>query len=108
MRTSCQNSPHASRPLNDRGSCGSHPEFYIDSSGDRKDTPHAYKKLQNRIAVEQRRLSHMKKGSSNYQKQRLRIAKLHAKAKHQRADFLHKVSRELVDTYDIIGIESDT
>lgn len=80
-------------------------EFYIDSNGDRKDTPHAYKKLQNRIAVEQRRLSHMKKCSSNYQKQRLRIAKLHAKAKHQRADFLHKVSRELADTYDIIGIE---
>ena len=80
-------------------------EFYIDSNGDRKDTPHAYKKLQNRIAVEQRRLSHMKKGSSNYQKQCLRIAKRHAKAKHQRADFLHKVSRELADTYDIIGIE---
>ena len=80
-------------------------EFYIDSTGDRKDTPHAYKKLQDRIAVEQRHLSHMKKGSSNYQKQRLKIAKLHAKAKHQRADFLHKVSRTLVDNYDIIGIE---
>lgn len=48
-------------------------EFYIDSNGDMKDTPHAYKKLQNRIAVEQRRLSHMKKGSSNYQKQRPKI-----------------------------------
>lgn len=26
MRTSCQNSPHSSRPLNERGSCGLYPE----------------------------------------------------------------------------------
>ena len=25
-KTSCQNGPHSSRPLNDRGSCGLHPE----------------------------------------------------------------------------------
>ena len=47
----------------------------------------------------------MKKGSSNYKKQALRIAELHAKAKHQCSDFLHKTSRKLVETYDIIGIE---
>lgn len=47
----------------------------------------------------------MKKGSSNYKKQRLKIAKLYAKATHQRHDFLHQTSRKLVDDYDIIGIE---
>ena len=61
--------------------------------------------MHNRIAREQRKLSHMEKRSSNYRKQRVKIAKLSAKAKHQRSDALHKLSRQLVDTYDMIGIE---
>ena len=79
--------------------------FYVDSDGNEVDSPHAYLHVQNRLAREQRKLSHMKKGSSNYQKQKLKVAKLHAKATHQRNDFLHKLSRKLVDAYDIVGIE---
>jgi len=81
------------------------PNFYVSSREGRIDTPHAYRKMEDRLAKEQRRLSHMKKGSSNYKKQRLKVAKLHAKTKHQRNDFLHKASRRLVNNYDIIGIE---
>ena len=47
----------------------------------------------------------MEKDSRNYTKQLKKIAKLHAKAKHQRADFLHKLSYRLVTHYDIICIE---
>ena len=79
--------------------------FYVDSNGNTVDTPHPYLRSQDRLAKEQRKLSHMKKGSSNYRKQRKKIAALYAKTKHQRNDFLHKLSRKLVDTYDIIGIE---
>ena len=79
--------------------------FYVDSDGNEVDSPHAYLHVQDRLAIEQRKLSHMKKGSSNYNKQKLKIAKLYAKATHQRNDFLHKLSRKLVDSYDIIGIE---
>ena len=82
--------------------------FYVDSNGKHIDYGKPYHTMQNRIAREQRKLSHMKMGSSNYQKQRVKIAKLHAKAKHQRSDALHKLSRQLVDTYDIIGIEDVT
>ena len=42
----------------------------------------AYHKLEKRIAREQRKLSHMQKGSKNYERQLVRIARLHAKAKH--------------------------
>ena len=79
--------------------------FYIDSNGNTVDTPHPYLRIQEGLAKEQRKLSHMKKGSSNYRKQRKKISALYAKTKHQRNDFLHKLSRKLVDTYDIIGIE---
>ena len=80
-------------------------EFYVDSEGNHVDYGKPYHDLQGRISREQRTLSHMKKGSSNYRKQRAKIARLYAKAKHQRSDALHKLSRKLVDSYDIIGIE---
>ena len=80
-------------------------EFYVDSEGNHIDYGRPYHDLQNRIGREQRKLSHIKKGSSNYRKQHMKIAKLCAKAKHQRSDALHKLSRRLVDSYDIIGIE---
>ena len=47
----------------------------------------------------------MQKGSANYVKQCKRIAKLHAKAKHQRSDFLHQISIRLIRNYDVISIE---
>ena len=79
--------------------------FYVDSNGETVDYGKPYHNIQDRLAREQRKLSHMKIGSSNYGKQRRKIASLHAKAKHQRKDALHKLSRNLVDKYDIIGVE---
>ena len=90
------------------------PELYLDSNGD---TPFytlngntiyfskAYRKLEKKIAREQRRLSKMEKDSANYRRQCRKIAKLHAKAKHQRCDFLHQMAARLAKTYDIIGAE---
>lgn len=79
--------------------------LYIDSNGHSETYASWYRNIESRVAHEERKLSHMKKGSANYRKQRVKIAKLYAKAKHQRADYLHKLSRQLVDSYDIIGIE---
>lgn len=81
------------------------PCLYIDSFGSHADFEKPYHKVEAKLAKEQRKLSHMKFGSSNYQKQKQYIAKLHAKAKHQRSDRLHKLSCKLTDTYDLITIE---
>ena len=81
------------------------PELYVDSDGNTPAYPKPYRKLERKIAREQRKLSRMEKDSRNYTKQLKKIAKLHAKAKHQRADFLHKLSYRLVTHYDIICIE---
>ena len=48
-----------------------------------------------------------KPGSRRYEEQRRKVAKLHAKSKHQRSDFLHKLSCFLTDTYDLIAIENN-
>ena len=81
------------------------PKLYVDSNGEEADFFKPYRQLEKRIAREQRKLSHMEKGSSNYGKQKQRIAKLHAKAKHQRNDMLHKLSHRLTDQYELISIE---
>ena len=44
-------------------------------------------------------------GSNNWIRQKQYVAKLHAKAKHQREDMLHKLSCMLTDRYDLISIE---
>ena len=80
-------------------------EFCVASEGEHIDHEHPFRKTEKKLAREQRRLSHMKKGSSNYEKQRVKVARLHSKVKNQRTDFAHKLSRRLVDEYDIIGIE---
>lgn len=81
------------------------PKLYVDSNGNSADYSKPFRKSQGKLAMEQRKLSHMKKGSKNYEKQRQRIAKLYAKTKHQRKDQLHKISHMLTENYDIIGIE---
>lgn len=79
--------------------------FYIDSNGNTTSYPRFYRRIEDVLVKEQVKLSKMKKGSNNYKKQKKKIAKLHAKAKQQRSDFLHKLSYNLVMKYDIICIE---
>ena len=81
------------------------PKLYVDSDGNSADFEKAYRRSEKRLKKEQRKLSKMVKGSKNYEEQRVLVANLHAKIKHQRSDMLHKISCKLTDTYDIIGIE---
>ncbi len=79
--------------------------LFVDSNGDTADMPHFYRRMEGKLARERAKLSMMKRSSNNYNKQKHRIAKLHAKIKHQRGDFLNKLSYNLVMAYDIICIE---
>lgn len=81
------------------------PKLYVDNNGHSPDAPKPYRKMEAKLAMEQRKLSRKKKGSRRYEKQRIRVAKLHAKAKHQRSDYLHKLSCALTNAYDLIAME---
>lgn len=70
--------------------------FAIFDSGDVIENPKYFRKSQDKLAKEQIKLSHCKKDSKNYEKQRLKVAKLHEKVKNQRKDFQHKVSHRIV------------
>ena len=62
-------------------------------------------KYENKLATAQKHLSRKKRGSNNYEKQRIKVAKLHEKVRDARTDYLHKVSLELIKRYDIICCE---
>ena len=80
-------------------------DLIIDSNA-KKYKNHKYlTKSQTKLAREQRKLSKMVKGSNNRNKQRIKVAILHKKIKNQRNDYLHKLSKHIIDENQIICIE---
>ena len=81
-------------------------ELYVDDEGGIPEYPRFYRKAQEKLSREQRKLSKCEKGSNNRAKQRKRVAKLHKKVSNQRKDFLHKQSRQITNAYDAVVVEN--
>jgi putative transposase len=67
--------------------------------------PRHLKRWEERLAFIQRELSMKKKGSSNRNRVKLKVAKFHEKIANTRKDFLHKVTTDLVSIYSFIALE---
>lgn len=90
-------------------------ELYVDSLGNQPSYPKYYRQSEKKLAKQQRKLSKMRefaklnnrelKDCSNYQKQRKRLAKIHQKVANQRKDFLHKLSNQIANDYDVVCVE---
>lgn len=80
-------------------------DYAILSDGTKYGNPAFLEKGQKRLAGLQRGLSRKTKGSRNYEKLRLRIAREHRKITNRRSDFLHKLSSSLINNYDSICLE---
>ncbi len=76
------------------------------NNGDTIDNPRWFRNSEKKVAKEQRRKARKQKGSHNRHKQNKKVAQLHRKIRHQRKDFHHKLSRKLVDSYDLIVYEN--
>lgn len=92
------------------------------------DPPKYLRKLENRLAIEQKKLSkkkiyyeididenirknpktgkRLKINSKNREKQIIKVQKIHRKIKNQRRNFSHECSRTLVNNYDVIVFEN--
>lgn len=84
--------------------------LYVDSEGYSANMPRYLRQSERRLKKAQQKLSKMyvkrkEEQSKRYYKQKHKVAVLHEKVRHQRADWLHKESRKLVNEYDYIGIE---
>ena len=80
-------------------------ELIVDSNGHKYKNHKYLTKSQNKLAKEQRKLSKMVKGSNNRNKQRIKIARLHKKIQNQRNEYLHKLSKKIIDENQVICIE---
>ena len=80
-------------------------DLIVDSNGHKYKNHKYLTKSQTKLAREQRKLSKMVKGSNNRNKQRIKIAKLHKHIQNQRNDYLHKLSRKIIDENQVIALE---
>ncbi len=80
-------------------------DFAILSDGEKIKNHSFYEASENKLAKLQRELSRKTKGSSNWNKARIKVANLQQRISNQRNDFLHKLTTEIVRNYDIISIE---
>lgn len=75
------------------------------STGTIIDGPKPHKALLSRLRRVSRAFSHKQKGSSNRQKARRKLAKLHARIGNIRKDALHQLTTDLTRRFNLIGIE---
>ena len=65
----------------------------------------SFRKHEERLAREQRKLTRKKRGSNNWKKQKREIAKLHHTIRNVRQDFLHKLSTEVSEKQAKVYVE---
>ncbi len=75
------------------------------SDGDKISNPKHFNRLYKKLKAAQKELSRKTKGSSNRDKARLKVARIHAKINDARTDFLHKLTTSLVRANNLIAIE---
>ncbi len=90
-------------------------DFIVLSDGTKVANPKFLSNLQNKLARAQKIMA--KRGtvakkdnrklsdSKNYQKQRLKVNKIHESISNKRKDFLHKLSFNIIKNHDVIAIE---
>jgi transposase, IS605 OrfB family, central region len=80
-------------------------ELYVSSDGEVPAYPRYYRVSLKRLAREQRKLSLCQKGSSNRNKQRIKVARHHEHVANQRKNFLHQLTRKIANFYDAVCVE---
>lgn len=80
-------------------------DFAITSDGIKFNNNRYTKKYEKDLAKAQKHLSRKQKGSSSFERQKRKVAKIHEKIFNTRQDTLHKVSHQLVSNYDVIALE---
>ena len=81
-------------------------DLAVTSDGSKFDNPRYLAKHQQNLKRKQQKLSRKQKGSNTRQKARQSVAKIHSKIARCREDFLHKLSRKIVNENQVIAVEN--
>lgn len=76
------------------------------STGEHIPNPRFFRRDEKALAKAQRRLSKCKKGMPEYRKYKRVIQHIHKRIANRRKDFAHKLSRRLVNEFQIIALEN--
>jgi putative transposase len=77
----------------------------IDSNGNKIQNPRPMKQYEQRMKLLSKSASRCEKGSEGRKKANLRLAKLHLKITNKREDFLHKLTRRIINENQVICVE---
>jgi len=80
-------------------------DVVVDSDGWKSGNPRHLKGRLRHLKRHQRRLARMKKGSNRRNRQRIKVARIHARIAASRADFLHKTTTALIRRADVLALE---
>ncbi len=80
-------------------------KFLATSEGVLVKAPKFLKSLQSQLKLLQRRLSRKQKRSNNYEKARIKVARIHHKIANTRKDFHFKQAHDLCDSADLVFME---
>ena len=80
-------------------------DFLVTSDGEIVENPKFLDKSLKQLRKKQRQLSRKHKGSNNRRKQQLVVYNQHKKIRNQRRDFLHRISSQITNDYDLICTE---
>ena len=80
-------------------------DLLITSDGEKFDNIRTTKKYEDKLAKEQRKLSHKVKGSKNWNNQKIKVVRIYEKIHNTRIDNLHKISHKLVSENQVIVSE---
>ncbi|WP_245710372.1 RNA-guided endonuclease InsQ/TnpB family protein [Allopseudospirillum japonicum] len=78
----------------------------IDSNGNKTANPRFLRRAAANLRHKQKALSRCQKGSKGRAKARLKLAKAHERLANARADFQHKLSRQLIDENQAVVVET--
>jgi len=80
-------------------------KFAALSDGSFVENPRFFRKEQQALAKAQRKLSKQSKGSAEQTKARKVVARVHERIKNRRHNFVHQLSRKLVNENDVLAVE---
>ncbi len=75
------------------------------SDGKKIANPKTLLELHKKLRLAQKSLTRKTKGSNNYQKARLKVARIHAKIKDSRLDYTHKLTTQLIRENQTVVVE---
>lgn len=80
-------------------------DFLVLSNGSKTKNHRFLKHYLKQLKVHQKHLARKVRGSNRYEKQRIKVAKIHEKITNSRMDMIHKTTKDLVEKFDVIYLE---